>query len=173
MNYFELFGVPVSFLPDEKILRGKYLSLSRRYHPDHFTQVTAEEQANALQQATLVNKAYAVLMDFEKRMQYILELKEIIVSEGKYTLSPEFLMEMMELSEQAMESVAAGNAGDTEAAKQRIALSEAELMRGIMPVLSAYNEQTATDEIYAMIAEFYYKRRYLIRIRSQMEPDQK
>jgi len=47
--------------------------------------------------STLNTRAFQTLSDFDKRMKYILGLKNMIQEGERYELSPEFLMEMMEI----------------------------------------------------------------------------
>ena len=48
MNYFELFGLPVSFKIDKSKLALKYFELQKKYHPDFFANGTEHEQEEAL-----------------------------------------------------------------------------------------------------------------------------
>ncbi len=166
MNHFALFQIPVSFLPDEQKIRLQYFALSRKYHPDFAATLPPQEQMETLQHATAVNKAYHVLSNFDKRMQYILLEKGIIQEEGKYTLPPEFLMDMMELNEIAMECKMQPDPIKEQQLQQAIDERDQQLLSAIMPVLEAYTEAEATPAQYAHISDFYYKRRYLQRLRS-------
>lgn len=177
MNHFQLFDIPVSFLPDEQEIRQRYFSLSRKYHPDFAATLPPAEQLQTLQHATAVNKAYHVLSHFDRRMHYILLEKGVVEEEGKYTLPPDFLMDMMEFSEQAMMLKMDPDPEKINAFKATIAARDQQLLDGIMPVLRAYDASTATDAQYAQIRDFYYKRRYILRIKEQMnnfaDPDTK
>ena len=168
MNHFRLFDIPVSFLPDEQVIRQRYFTLSKKYHPDFAATLPPQEQMLTLQHATAVNKAYQVLSNFDKRMQYILQEKGVIQEEGKYTLPPDFLMDMMELSEAAMELRMAPDPEKATQLKTALITRDQQLLDAVMPLLSAYQEETATESDYAAIRDFYYKRRYLSRIREQM-----
>lgn len=169
MNHFRLFDLPVSFLPDEQLIRQRYFTLSKKYHPDFAATLPPQEQMQTLQHATAVNKAYQVLSNFDRRMQHILMEKGVIQEEGKYNLPPDFLMDMMELSESAMELRMAPDAEKEAQLKTALITRDQQLLDAIMPVLLAYDEAAATETDYAAIRDFYYKRRYLSRIREQMQ----
>ncbi|MEJ7676866.1 MAG: Fe-S protein assembly co-chaperone HscB [Segetibacter sp.] len=100
MNYFELYDIPVSFFPDQQQLKQKFYELSRKYHPDFFTQENESEQNQALQISSEVNKAYKVFQNRNETIKYVLQLKGMLEEEEKYQLPKDFLMEMMELNEQ-------------------------------------------------------------------------
>lgn len=100
MNYFELYDIPVSFEPNQQQLKQKFYELSRKYHPDFFTQENEFEQGEALEISSLVNKAYKTFQNKDQTIKYVLQLKGLLEEEEKYQLPPDFLMEMMELNEQ-------------------------------------------------------------------------
>ena len=54
MNYFELYGLPLSFRVDQAALKKRFYALSRQYHPDFFTRSAAAEQADVLEKAAMV-----------------------------------------------------------------------------------------------------------------------
>ncbi|HMZ88847.1 MAG TPA: Fe-S protein assembly co-chaperone HscB [Chitinophagales bacterium] len=168
MTYFELFNIPVSFLPDETYIRQQYFALSKKYHPDFAATLPIDEQVQTLEHATLVNKAYQVLSNFERRMQYILQEKGIIEPEGKFNLPPDFLMEMMDLNEEAMQLKMQPDSGRVGQLQQRLQQQDTTLLEAIKPLLEHYNVQSATSDEYASIKEFYYKRRYILRLKEQI-----
>jgi molecular chaperone HscB len=100
MNYFELYGIPVSFIQERQQLKQKFYELSRKYHPDFFTQENDFEQGEALEISSQVNKAYKTFQNIDETIKYVLQLKGMLEEEEKYQLPPDFLMEMMELNEQ-------------------------------------------------------------------------
>src|SRR3712207_6046880 len=99
MNYFSLFELPVQLDVDKKVLRAKYLELSRRFHPDYFANSNAAEQDEALQATAQLNKAFKTLSSREETIRYVLNEKGLIEQDEKYKLSPDFLMEMLEINE--------------------------------------------------------------------------
>ena len=100
MNYFELFGIPVSLTIDKSKLAKKYFELQKKYHPDFFTQNNEAEQDEALEKSSAINKALKVFQNKDSTIKYVLQLKGLLEEEEKYQLRPDFLMEVMELNEQ-------------------------------------------------------------------------
>ena len=99
-NYFDLFGLPVSFVLDSGALSDRYRELQRVVHPDRYANAPDQDQRLALQQATLVNEAYQTLRDPLKRALYMLRLQGVDTSqETAITRDPAFLMRQMELRE--------------------------------------------------------------------------
>ena len=45
MNYFELFEMEETFVPEPAELKKKFYELSRKYHPDFYTQANRNEQS--------------------------------------------------------------------------------------------------------------------------------
>ena len=98
-NYFEVFGLTVTFDIDPKILADRYLALQKQVHPDHFAGGTEQEKRLSMQWATRVNTAHTTLRDPLQRAGYLLELRGITLA-GNPVLAPEFLLEQIELREQ-------------------------------------------------------------------------
>jgi molecular chaperone HscB len=101
MNYFELYNLTVSLSPDKAEVKKKFYELSRKYHPDFFTNENASDQSEALEKSAMVNKAYKVFNNPDETIKYVLQQKNLLVEEEKYALPPAFLMEMMDINEQA------------------------------------------------------------------------
>ena len=88
-NPFELFDLSVSLILDKKELRRRFIEIQQGAHPDFGREDDISEKAN---------EAFSVLKDDEKRILSILSLNTSInANENK--LSPDFLMEMMDLSD--------------------------------------------------------------------------
>lgn len=169
MNFFQLYELPMSFLVDEKLIKQKYLTLSRKFHPDFYTGADANKQAEMLALSTQNNKAFQTLSDFDKRIKYILMEKGYLEEEEKFALPQMFLMEMMDLNELAMEVEFDPDPEKEGEVLGHIQTIETALLEAITPVLSSYTEATATESDYKAIKEFYYKRKYLLRIRAQLD----
>jgi len=153
MNYFELFGLPVSLKIDQGKLAQKYFELQKKYHPDFFTQATEHEQDEALEISSRLNKALKVFKNREETIKYVLQLKGLLEEEEKYQLPPAFLMEMMELNEELSEGSPA-----------QIAAIEQELYSSIQPIIENYNDAATSTADLLKLKEYYYKKKYLQRI---------
>lgn len=99
-NYFELFGLEVSFLLDENNLSTQYQQLQSRLHPDRFASSTDQDKRMAMQATTFINEAYNTLRDPQSRARYLLELAGIEFDiEKDTTQDMNFLMAQMSLRE--------------------------------------------------------------------------
>lgn len=99
-NYFELFGLPVSFDVDSVDLAARYRELQRRFHPDRYASASEPERRLSLQLTAQVNAALQTLKDPVARARYLLSLQGIDTGEDTDTaMDTAFLMEQMELRE--------------------------------------------------------------------------
>ena len=99
-NYFELFGLPVSFDVDLKLLREKYQELQKAVHPDRFANASDQERMLSVQQAATINDAFQSLKKPLSRAQYLLKLLGVEYDSEKNTImDPGFLMQQMALRE--------------------------------------------------------------------------
>ncbi|RZL52049.1 MAG: Fe-S protein assembly co-chaperone HscB, partial [Pedobacter sp.] len=44
MNYFELYELPISFNPDQAIVKQQFYALSKKFHPDFYINESEEKQ---------------------------------------------------------------------------------------------------------------------------------
>jgi molecular chaperone HscB len=91
MNYFELYEMPISLLPDQQQVKQKFYELSRKYHPDFYTRENDNEQAEALEISSQVNRAFKVFSNKDETIKYVLQLKGLLEEEEKFNLPPTFL----------------------------------------------------------------------------------
>ncbi len=169
MNYFEFYDLPISFKLDEAALRRQFLTLSKKYHPDFYTMESEEKQAEILELSTKNNEAYKLLKDAEKRMKYILELKNMLGKSIKPTLPQSFLMEMMAINEQVMELQFDYDEAAYQAIEASIQEKEAALLARVQPFLDAYDDATATTEELEAIRDYYLQNRYLLRLKENVQ----
>lgn len=162
MNYFELFSIPVSLLIDKNTVTRKYFELQKQFHPDFFGNAGEDEQAEALEQSSAVNKAFKVFTNTDETIKYVLQLKGLLEEEEKYALPPDFLMEMMELNEELMDA-------EADTTKEKIAVIEGELYNEVKPVVEHYIDGITTDKQLLQVKEYYYKKKYLQRILDRLE----
>jgi len=100
-SYFELFGLPESYLVDTAVMADRYRSMQAALHPDRFASGSEQERRLSVQGASWVNEAYETLKDPLRRARYLLQLKGVDFDADKDTASdPEFLMQQIELREQ-------------------------------------------------------------------------
>lgn len=164
MNYFELFALPVSLQPDPAQVKKKYYELSRQYHPDFYAQSGEALKAEALDKAAQVNKAYKVLQNPDETIKYVLVEKGLLEEEEKYQLSPDFLMEMLDLSEMATDAAMEADAAKAEQVKTQIANVETEIYEPVEAIITHYQEGTTSEKELLQVKDYYYKKKYLTRI---------
>ncbi|MGB5005567.1 MAG: Fe-S protein assembly co-chaperone HscB [Ferruginibacter sp.] len=158
MNYFELFDIPVSIKIDTGKLAQKYFELQKKYHPDFFAQGTEYEQEQALEISSQLNKALKVLKNPDETIKYVLQLKELLEDEEKYSLPPAFLMEMMELNEELSENSA-----------KQIHELENQHYNEVRSIIENYDDSRVTTAELLKLKEYYFKKKYLQRILDRLE----
>lgn len=165
MNYFELFELPVSLVVDQKELSSQYFALQKKYHPDFFTNETEQEQNDALEKSSMVNKAFKILKDPDSTIKYILELKGLLQEEEKYELPPDFLMEMMELNESLMDD----DILNIEETETKIFQLQKTLYTDVQNIIEDYTEDRTTEAQLLLVKDYYYKKKYLKRILERLD----
>jgi molecular chaperone HscB len=170
MNYFEWFGLPISFNPDQAVVKRKFYELSKKYHPDFYINQPVEVQDEMLENATVTNKAYQTLSKPELFLPYVLSLKGLLQDGEQVQLPPDFLLEMMEINEALMEL-------EFDADTQKLAALEAEVAQ-LEAAISDEFEQYArnfnalSDEnqqaSLLKIKDAYFRQKYLLRIRDSL-----
>jgi len=170
MDYFELYGLPLNFNPDLKLVKQKFYELSKKYHPDFFINQSDEKQQEVLELSTLNNKAFQVLNDPQKRIHYILSLKGLLEEGENYKLPQSFLMEMMEVNEALMDLQFDPDEARMSQVKQEIDNIEASLHQELESLAAAYDHQNsdAQETTLLSIKDLYYRSKYLYRIRESL-----
>lgn len=163
-NYFTLFEMPVSFLPDKNLVRKRFLELSKQHHPDHFTQGAEADQSAALETSALINKAYKVFNNSDATLKYVLTLKGVLEDDEKYNLPPAFLGEMMEINEQVDELSFDEDSSAKEAIRQQLHDFEKDLYEPVATIMENYQEGITSEEELLPIKDYYFKKKYLARI---------
>jgi molecular chaperone HscB len=170
MNYFELYELPISFNPDQQLVKQKFYELSKKFHPDFYINEGQEKQDEVLELSTVNNKAFQVLKDPQKRLHYILELKEQLVEGENYALPQSFLMEMMDVNEALMELEFDTDAKKLAELKNQIAEIEDALNNELTALTSSFDVSDAAEQEDALkaIKDIYYRNKYLWRIRESL-----
>lgn len=157
MTHFELFQLPVSLRVDTTGLSKKYFELQRKFHPDRFIQASEAEQEEALQLSAQVNKAFKVLKDPDETIKYVLQLKGLLEEEEKYQLSPDFLMEVMDLNEELEQ-------GMTAELEEKINALKNELYAHVETIITNYQEGIGTEKELLQVKAYYFKKKYIDRM---------
>lgn len=162
-NYFELFDLPISFQPDLTLVKKRFYQLSKQYHPDFFGGADEAKKQEALAISAQINKAYSVFQSTDAVIKYVLQLHQLLEEEEKYALSPDFLMEVMDLNEQIMEL----EPGDM-AAKEMIQTTLNQLTQSIYEavesIITNFKAGITTEKELLQVKDYYFKKKYLAKI---------
>ncbi|MES2372932.1 MAG: Fe-S protein assembly co-chaperone HscB [Bacteroidota bacterium] len=161
MNYFELYNIPITLSPDQSIVKQRFYELSRKYHPDLHSLAAIDEQADILEKASQVNMAYKVLVHPDEVIKYVLQLKGLLEEEEKYQLTPDFLMEMLDLNEQALD---VSEQADADRLTQTIHDFQKKIYEPVETIVANYQEGITTEKELLQVKEYYYRKKYLDRI---------
>jgi len=170
MNYFELYDLPVSFNPDQQLVKQKFYELSKKYHPDFYINQSQDKQDEVLELSTLNNKAFQVLRDPQKRLQYILSLKGELVEGENYALPQSFLLEMMEVNEALMDLEFDPDPVKLAELKTQTEQIEQELIDELKTLTVTYDTATEKNQQSTLkaIKDIYYRNKYLHRIKESL-----
>jgi molecular chaperone HscB len=167
MNYFELFEIPVQLKVDKASLPRKFFELSRKYHPDFFVNGSEDEKSLALEKSSLLNKAFKTFQYPDETIKYVLQLKGLLEEEEKYELPPDYLMEVLEINEELMEL--GENKTLVPNLEIRISQLQEEIYEPVKEMVEHYQEGTVSEKELLQVKEYYYKKKYLDRIRRQLK----
>ncbi len=81
VDYFTFFGFPRKLDLDVVALEKEFYALSRRLHPDVFSQAADQEREWSLEQSSMLNDAYRTLKDPIKRTEYLLRIEGVELEE--------------------------------------------------------------------------------------------
>lgn len=165
MNYFELFDIPVQLQVDKTLLTKKFFELSRKYHPDYFANDDSTVQEEALEKSALLNKAWKTFQNPDETIKYVLQLKGLLQEEEKYELPPAFLMDVMDINEQLTE---ADNPSSMAAVQEIIHTLQTDIYEPVKEIVEHYKEGTVTQKELLQVKEYYFKKKYLLRINQQL-----
>ncbi|MBK9736326.1 MAG: Fe-S protein assembly co-chaperone HscB [Saprospiraceae bacterium] len=167
-NYFDLFGMPVSFKPDLSVLKSKYYALSRTFHPDFYTLESATKQEEMMTRSGLVNTAYKVLSDDKSRMAYILELHNLLGKEENQILEPSFLMEMMEINETIFDLQMEFDISAYDTVVSKVKAVEESLVQEVNRHIFNFEQGQDLELNLLKIRDYFLKSKYLLRIRENI-----
>jgi molecular chaperone HscB len=92
---FHILNLEQTYALDQQLLEQHYFEEQKKCHPDQFSQVSAQEKADAVKKSAAVNQAYLMLKNPLNRAEYLLK------AAGFEMLShePSFLGTVMEWNE--------------------------------------------------------------------------
>lgn len=167
-NYFELFGLPVTFHPDLQMLKKAYYKLSRQFHPDFHTDASPEEQAKMAETSEYINRGFEILSDSLACTKYILEWKGMMTDVGGHSLPQDFLFEMMDINEQIDDLHQGGSQENVSEVLQSVSEFEGKLTKELDFWTSQFENGSNQEESLHEIKILYLKSKYLLRIRENI-----
>jgi len=168
VNYFELYGLPVSFHPSQDAVKKKYYELSRQFHPDRFAQAGGDAIDEALKMSSMVNEAYKILRDEDATMKYVLAMQGVLEEEEKYNLPPDFLMEMMELNEAVSEYELEPSEDNKQLATDGWQTQKAQLGGELNKLTAQFDNGDHDNALLLEIKDYYFRNKYLLRIQERI-----
>ena len=170
MNYFELYDLPITFNPDQALVKQRFYTLSKKYHPDFHINEDQQKQDEVLALSTLNNKAFQVLKDPQKCLYYILQLKNQLAEEDNYPLPQQFLMEMMDVNEALMDLEFEPDAAKIEVIKNQVMVLKQNLANELDRLTASYDLVSSADEKSVLVAikDVYFRNKYIIRIQESI-----
>lgn len=170
MNYFELYSLPISFHPDQQLVKQQFYALSKKYHPDFYINESAEKQEEVLELSTLNNKAFQVLKNQQKVLQYVLELKGVISEGENYALPQSFLMDMMDVNEAIMDVQFDPDPEKQKLIQANLAEIEEALHHDLESNTKAFDQLNESEQQIHLqkIKDIYYRNKYIQRIKDSL-----
>ena len=166
-NYFKFFDIPVSPTVDKAALKRTFYANSKRFHPDFHTLAGEDAREEALEQSTLNNQGYKLLMDDDRRLKHLLGLKGVLGEEGTNKMPQAFLMEMMDINEALMELQFDDDPAARAKVEKMINDLEKDFDEDVAEVLNHYDDATVSTEDLEKLKDYYLKKRYLRRLKQQ------
>ena len=169
MNYFELFEIPEHLLFDAEKLQEKFYELSRKYHPDFYSQSSEQEQQEVLEKSSQINKAFQIFKNLDLTIAYVLKENNFLEDDEKYSLPNNFLMEMMEFNESLVDAQMDDDLEKVKLVKQEIKVVNDNLWNSIKSIIQDYSGENKTTEKLQTLKDYYFKKKYLNRILEGLE----
>lgn len=133
LDAFAQLGLPAAYALDEKRLNDHYLTVSRLAHPDRHVVAGEAAQDHAEAVMALANRARATLLDYRSRAEALilrLSADAGLKPPAKRQPPADFLMEIMDTTEQVAQANDGEKAALLDNIRGRIAALEADLAKG-------------------------------------------
>ncbi len=167
-NLWERLGLEQGWVVEIDALDAALRAAGLRWHPDRFALASESARTEAEDAMAAVNDAWRILRDPFLRAQALLKELGTPMEDGtEKNADPMFLMEMMELKEEAADAMTSANSdGNSEAC---LAL-EAKLSLREANELNAFGDAYLANEAPHDLRERLQRTAYLRRTREQLKP---
>jgi molecular chaperone HscB len=156
-DFFAVLQLPVACEVDGRQLEHNYRELQARWHPDRFVAAPQAEKLAAVQQASLLNDAYATLKSPLARAGHLLQLQGCDpAGHDQSDLEPAFLLQQMRLRD-ALEELA----GDRDEDGLRGLLDSVEGERRAL--WQAFSAAIASKDLQ-LARRTYYKLQFMVKL---------
>ncbi len=156
-NYFDLFGLPQSYVINEISLRSTHHALLQEVHPDRFVSHAPQEQRIATQYTVFINTAFDTLLSPVKRAIYLLNELGVEINFEYHTIKDiSFLVEQMSFREQ-LES-AKQDRQQLEKLKQSAKKQYRDIIHQLENVFSSFSEEKKETAIHLVLRLKFFER---------------
>jgi len=161
-NFFEFFGLPVSFQIDQSLLSERYRELQKQLHPDRHAHLSEREQRLSVQYTAHLNEGMATLKSPLRRAQYLLLIEGVdTTGESSVKIDPGFLMQQMEMRERLEDARhAADPFAELESLSDEV---QAELV-GLRQQFEAEHQAKALEGAAAVVRKMQFLEKLIIEI---------
>lgn len=161
-DYFKHFDIKRRFRIDLDLLRKKYYAISRNLHPD--INNSLEDLDEKISQHNL---AYKTLNEPISRLKYIIDLEsgDLKINQD---LSPEFLMEMMDLNEEIEQALLSNQEERIKKLIQSVDELENNLHTNANPSIELYDTGNRSEFVIASLVEYFVQLKYLRRLKKNL-----
>ncbi len=172
-EYYEFFGLERKLALDTAELQKRFYELSRKWHPDRFTQRPETEQQYALEATAILNDGYRVLRDPLRRAEYVLKQNGFDIGEQRSNnVPPELLEEVFELN-MALEELRGGDSSarpQLEEAREKFLGLRGDIDRELQALFEQY-DGSGDREVLAQIRGILNRRRYIENLVKEVEKE--
>ncbi len=168
-NYFDFFGLEITFGIDKATLKKQYFANTKAYHPDRYINASPQEQLAVLQKSTLNNTAYKTLKDDQKRLAYILTYFGKLGEGTSPQIPQQFLMEMMDINEEVMELRMDYDRDKYNQIKEEAEKIIAALQDNAKEILDSDEPISAEDPRLDQALAYYLKSKYIRRLQENLD----
>jgi molecular chaperone HscB len=172
-DYYRFFGLKRSLALDTADLQKRFYELSRRLHPDRFTQKAARERQYSLEATAILNDGYRVLRDPLMRAEYVLKQEGFDIGEQRSKdVPPELLEEVFELN-MALEELRHGDEdarGQLEGAQGKFLAMRESIDKELEGLFRRFDD-TKDRTVLQQVRSVLNRRRYVRNLVNEVEKE--